>query len=90
MAAPISPFEACTAAMISSRSKASTLGGYLEKLFPMMPGWTYRADELWPIAGGFCARWYCEMEGGRSLRGFDFVQMKQGLIARNEVYTHQI
>ncbi len=68
----------------------AALVGYLEKMFPAMPDWTYSADELWPIAGGFCARWFCTFASGRRLRGFDFVQLQDGKIARNEVYTHEI
>jgi len=76
-----------TAKGLSGRTE---LVGYLERLFPAMPEWHYRSDELWVIPGGFCARWFCDFAGGRSLRGFDFVQMRGSQIARNEVYTHEI
>ena len=79
--------DAATARGLSGRA---ALTGYLERLFPAMPEWTYRADELWAIPGGFCARWFCDMADGRGLRGFDLVQLRGGLIARNEVYTHEI
>lgn len=78
---------------------ASTAGGlkgraalvaYLEKLFPALPEWKYTADEIWPIPGGFCARWYCDMKGGARLRGFDFVQLRGREIVHNEVYTHAL
>lgn len=79
--------DAATAGGLRDRA---ALVGHLEKLFPVMPEWTYRADELWPIPGGFCARWFCEMAGGRRLRGFDFVQLRGHEILRNEVYTHAL
>jgi len=79
--------DAGTAKGLTGRA---ALVGYLEKLFPMMPEWRYRSDELWVIQGGFCARWFCDFAGGRSLRGFDFVQLRGREIARNEVYTHEI
>lgn len=64
----------------------AALSAYLEKLFPHLPEWNYLPDELWPVAAGFCARWFCDM-GGKRLRGFDFVLLRDGLIAHNEVYT---
>ncbi|MBV1687341.1 nuclear transport factor 2 family protein [Novosphingobium sp. G106] len=62
------------------------LVAYLEKLFPHLLEWRYSPDELWLVKGGFCARWFCNM-GGKRLRGFDFVLMRDGLITHNEVYT---
>jgi len=79
--------DSATAAGLRGRG---ALIAYLERLFPAMSEWTYRSDTLWDIPGGFCARWYCDFAGGRSLRGFDFVQLEDGLIAQNEVYTHEI
>jgi len=66
------------------------LGGYLTGLFGATPAMTYAPDEVWPIPGGFCGRWYCDIEGGARLRGFDLVILKDGLIALNEVYTHTV
>lgn len=65
------------------------LRAYLQTIFPHIPAWEYRADEFWPMPGGFCARWFCQM-GETTLRGFDFVQLRDGLIVHNEVYTHAI
>lgn len=79
--------DSATAKGLKSRA---VLVAYLEKMFPMMPAWRYRSDMLWPIAGGFCARWFCEMDGGRKLRGFDYVHLRGREIAYNEVYTHEI
>lgn len=78
------------AATVKGLEGRAALVAYLEKIFPAVPQWHYRSDTLWPIDGGFCARWFCEMEGGRRLRGFDFVQLRGRQIARNEVYTHEI
>ncbi len=66
------------------------LGAYLTGLFGATPAMTYTPDEVWPIPGGFCGRWYCEIEGGARLRGFDLVILRDGLIALNEVYTHSV
>lgn len=79
--------DGATAAGLTGRA---ALAAYLEKLFPAIPEWRYSPDELWAIEGGFCARWFCEIAGGRRLRGFDFVLLEGGLIARNEVYTHDL
>ena len=67
------------------------LTGYLEKMFAATPPITYEAEEIWPIPGGFCARWYAVMErpdGNVRLRGFDMVLLDGDRIAFNEVYTH--
>lgn len=69
----------------------AALGEYLTGLFAATPPMTYTPDEVWPIAGGFCGRWYCAIgEGGAmgGLRGFDLVILKGDRIALNEVYTH--
>ncbi|GGE07388.1 hypothetical protein GCM10011529_12260 [Polymorphobacter glacialis] len=51
---------------------------------------TYVPDKTWPIEGGFCGRWYCDMPGAGRLRGFDLVLLSGDRIALNEVYTHLI
>lgn len=69
------------------------LGAYLTELFASMPKAIYTPDETWPIAGGFCGRWYCAIgETGAEgrLRGFDLVLLEDGLIKLNEVYVHQL
>jgi len=66
---------------------------YLTTLFAAMPPTTYTPDEVWPIPGGFCGRWYAELgEGGAAgrLRGFDLVILDGERIALNEVYIHQM
>ncbi len=69
------------------------LAEYLTGLFAATPPMTYTPDETWPIPGGFCGRWYCEIgpggSGGR-MRGFDLVILDGERIALNEVYVHQL
>jgi hypothetical protein len=69
----------------------TALTGYLTGLFAATPPMTYTPDEVWPIPGGFCGRWYCDMGGvaGR-LRGFDLVILRGREIVLNEVYLHQL
>jgi hypothetical protein len=71
----------------------AALCDYLTGLFAATPPMTYTPDETWPIPGGFCGRWYCEIgEGGSGgrLRGFDLVILDGDRIALNEVYVHQM
>ena len=63
---------------------------YLAGLFAATPAMTYTPDEVWPIAGGFCGRWYCQIAGGQRLRGFDLVLLKGNHITMNEVYVHPL
>lgn len=71
----------------------AALRAYLTGLFAATPPMTYTPDETWPIPGGFCGRWYCDIgpdgTGGR-LRGFDLVILDGDRIALNEVYVHQM
>lgn len=66
------------------------LRAYLTGLFAAMPATTYTPDEVWPIPGGFCGRWYAEMKGGARMRGFDLVILAGDRIALNEVYVHPL
>ena len=71
----------------------AALRDYLTGLFAATPPMTYAPDETWPIPGGFCGRWFCEIgEGGSGgrLRGFDLVILDGDHIALNEVYVHQM
>ena len=68
----------------------AALSAYLTGLFAATPAMTYTPDEVWPIPGGFCGRWYCEMEGVGRMRGFDLVILEGDRIALNEVYVHQL
>ncbi|MEH3048087.1 YybH family protein [Sphingomonas adhaesiva] len=68
----------------------AALEAYLTQLFAATPAMTYTPDETWPIPGGFCGRWYCDIEGGGRLRGFDLVLLDGDRIALNEVYVHQL
>lgn len=69
------------------------LRDYLTGLFGATPPMTYTPDEVWPIPGGFCGRWYADIgEGGSGgrMRGFDLVILDGDRIALNEVYVHQL
>jgi hypothetical protein len=66
------------------------LRGYLTALFAATPAMTYTPDEVWPIAGGFCGRWYCDIAGGGRMRGFDLVLLAGDHITLNEVYVHTL
>ena len=67
------------------------LRGYLTGLFAATPPMTYTPDETWPIPGGFCGRWYCDIgPGAAKMRGFDLVVLKGREIVLNEVYIHPL
>jgi hypothetical protein len=69
------------------------LRAYLAGLFAATPPMRYTPDETWPIPGGYCGRWYCaigEASDMGALRGFDLVILRDGRIAHNEVYVHQM
>jgi hypothetical protein len=76
-----------TAAGLTGREALRT---YLQGLFAATPPMTYAPDETWPIPGGFCGRWYCEIEGGGRMRGFDLVLLRGREILLNEVYVHTL
>ncbi len=67
---------------------------YLTQLFANTPPMRYEPDQVWAIDGGYCGRWICtiELPGGekRYLRGFDLVELRDGAISLNEVYTHEL
>jgi len=63
---------------------------YLTQLFASTPAMTYTPDEVWPIPGGFCGRWYCDVAGAGRMRGFDLVILRGDRIALNEVYIHML
>lgn len=71
----------------------AALRAYLTGLFGATPPMTYTPDETWPMAGGYCGRWYCAVGADGSagkLRGFDLVILKGDKIALNEVYVHDM
>ena len=80
-------FDPQTPASITGHDALRT---YLTGLFAATPAMTYTLDETWPIPGGFCGRWYCDVAGGGRLRGFDMVLLDGARIAHNEVYVHQL
>jgi hypothetical protein len=82
-------FDPQTAAGITGED---ALRGYLTGLFGATPPMRYAPEEVWPIPGGFCGRWYCYIDGATTpaLRGFDLVLLRDGRIAHNEVFVHQL
>lgn len=68
----------------------AALTAYLTGLFGATPPMTYTPDEIWPTPNGYCGRWYCAMQGGGRMRGFDLVVLRGDKIALNEVYVHQL
>ena len=79
--------DAQTAAGLHGRE---ALTAYLEGLFASTPAMAYTPDEIWPVPGGYCGRWFCEVEGGGRLRGFDLVLLRDNRITLNEVYVHRL
>lgn len=68
----------------------AALTEYLKGLFGATPAMTYTPEEVWAIEGGFCGRWYCDIEGAGRIRGFDLVILRGREIVLNEVYVHQL
>jgi ketosteroid isomerase-like protein len=68
----------------------AALTAYLTELFRSTPPMTYTPDEIWSTANGYCGRWYCTIDGGGKMRGFDLVVLRGDKIALNEVYVHQL
>lgn len=69
------------------------LRAHLIGLFGALPRTIYTPDEVWPMTQGYCGRWYLALGEGDSVqrvRGFDFVQMRDGRISFNEVYVHEL
>ena len=79
--------DAQTVGGLKGRAALST---YLTGLFAALFLLVYVPDETWPIPGGFCGRWYCDMGAAGRLRGFDLVILRGREIALNEVYIHQL
>jgi len=70
----------------------AALRAYLSQLFAATPPMRYEPEEVWPIPGGFCGRWYCTIgdAAAPAMRGFDLVILDGERIALNEVYTHTL
>jgi hypothetical protein len=69
------------------------LRAYLEGQFASGPRLHYEHDEAWPMADGYCARWYARIgqpDGAPRLRGLDLVVLKDDKIVLNEVYVHAL
>jgi hypothetical protein len=70
------------------------LRAYLTGLFGATLPMRYDPDEVWPVPGGFCGRWYCvigdDPKAAPALRGFDLVILDGDRIVLNEVYVHTL
>jgi hypothetical protein len=70
------------------RGRAALLA-YFRKLLAGFPNWVWRADDVFPLDGGFALRWKAEIPIGKTVvheTGMDLVYVKDGLVTRNEVY----
>lgn len=62
---------------------------YFEKLLAMNPDWKWHAEEIISIENGFILKWKASIPAGNKViheTGLDIVELKDGLIIRNEVY----
>lgn len=82
-------------AFYSDPSKRTGLKGYdqllpyFEKLLSLNPDWKWEALEIIPTQEGFTLKWKASIPVGDSLieeTGLDIVEMRDGLIIRNEVF----
>jgi hypothetical protein len=65
------------------------LQAYFEKLLGRNPDWVWEHEGSIPLADGFVNRWVARIPAGETevvCRGVCTVQMRDGLIARNEVF----
>jgi len=70
------------------RGKAALLA-YFRKLLAANPNWVWTADDVFPVEGGFVARWKADIPVGKTViheTGMDLIYVKDGLVTRNEVY----
>ncbi|MFN8286776.1 MAG: nuclear transport factor 2 family protein [Chitinophagales bacterium] len=66
---------------------------YFEKLLAMNPDWKWYMEELIPTANGFVVKWKATIPTGDKVvheTGLDIVELKDGLIIRNEVYFDRV
>jgi predicted SnoaL-like aldol condensation-catalyzing enzyme len=62
---------------------------YFTKLLARNPDWRWEAVEVMPTERGFTLKWHAHIpvpNGSISLHGLDIVELRDGLICRNEVY----
>ena len=62
---------------------------YFEKLLGSNPTWKWEEEELYPTVKGFIIKWKARIPVGEEEVlecGMDIVELKKGLITRNEVY----
>lgn len=86
-------------AFYSDPAKRDGLNGYrqllpyFEKLLAMNPDWVWRAEEIIATTNGFTLKWRAKIPAeGVTIEetGLDIVELKDGLIIRNEVYFDRV
>ncbi len=63
--------------------------GYFTKLLKRNPDWVWKTIKVFETSNGFTLKWYASIPvKGKTLEleGLDIVELKDGLIARNEVF----
>jgi len=61
------------------------LRGYFTKLLRRYPAWRWEALEILPTESGCVLKWKATLDD-RATTGLDIVELRDGLIDRNEVY----
>ena len=62
---------------------------YFGALLTKNPNWRWEAEEIIPTERGFVLKWLAEIPVGArmlAVKGLDIVEVREGLISRNEVY----
>lgn len=63
------------------------LEAYFARLLGRFPRWVWSHERSLPLADGFVNFWACDLRtGAPPFRGVCLVHVRDGLIARNEVY----
>lgn len=66
---------------------------YFEKLLAMNPAWKWDVIEIIPNPKGFTLKWQALIPAGTTTiqeTGLDIVELKDGLITRNEVFFDRL
>ncbi len=69
------------------------IGRYFRKLLARNPSWRWTRTELQPTAAGYTLKWRAEIPMGDRVveeEGLDIVELRDGLITRNEVYFDRV
>ena len=70
------------------------ISSYFVKLLSANPNWVWTRESLWPNEHGFTLKWKATipLSNGDTLieYGMDIVELRDGLITRNEVYFDRV